>query len=47
MMFCLATCATSVAIENIIAGAAAAISLLTVGTKTRKDGGYGQNRKNR
>lgn len=45
MVFCLTTCATSVAIEYIIAGATAGISLLTVGTKIRKDSGYAKNRK--
>ena len=44
MIFCLTTCATSVAIEYIMAGAVAGISLLTVGTKIRKDS-YGKNRK--
>lgn len=44
MVFCLTTCATSVAIEYIIAGATAGISLLTVGTKIRKEN-YGKGRK--
>ena len=44
MIFCLTTCATSVAIEYIIAGATAGISLLTVGTKIRKEN-YGKSKK--
>lgn len=47
MVLFLTTCTTSVAIEYIIAGATAGISLLTVGTKIRKDSGYDKNRKKR
>lgn len=47
MVFFLTTCTTSVAIEYIIAGATAGISLLTVGTKIRKDSGNAKNRKKR
>lgn len=44
MVLFLTTCTTSVAIEYIIAGATAGISLLTVGTKIRKEN-YGKGRK--
>ena len=45
MLFCITACTTSIAIEYIIAGATAGISLLTVGTKIGKDNRYGKNRK--
>jgi len=42
MIFALTACTSSVAIEMFVAGATAAISLLTIATKIGKDGKCGK-----